>query len=201
MPLELHPMLPSDALSWQRIKEAGFPTHRLIYTRPIDDTVLRAAAAAKRREIGSSGMWHFKVVDTSLSPGADDAPDNGGRSIAIAVWSVQNTTTSTSTSTASAAEEESSTTTGPTLLRNPPPGLRLDALRDMLAPLRAAQREIMGSCEKYLKLEMLVTVPEQQGRGAGGMLLAWGLRMADQEGLAIYLDSTVVGRGLYERRV
>jgi hypothetical protein len=46
---------------------------------------------------------------------------------------------------------------------------------------------------------VLVTDPEEQRRGAGAMLLKWGLDQADRAQLPAYLESSEVGRPLYAR--
>ena len=81
-----------------------------------------------------------------------------------------------------------------------PPELRLDALASLFGPLRAAQEDLMGTQTPYLMLNSLATQPEHQGRGAGTLLLDWGLGRADERGLVTYLDATGGARGMYERR-
>lgn len=44
--------------------------------------------------------------------------------------------------------------------------------------------------EPHLYLSILGTDPDQQGRGVGSALLAPGLRLADEDGLACYLESS-----------
>lgn len=43
------------------------------------------------------------------------------------------------------------------------------------------------------------TDPVHQRRGAGSLMLAWGLEQADKKGLLIYLQSSHEGRQLYKR--
>jgi WD repeat-containing protein 48 len=80
-----------------------------------------------------------------------------------------------------------------------PPELRVDALRSLFDPLRAAQEEIMGAEDTYFMLNSLATHPDHRGRGAASLLLDWGTKKADEEGLIAYLDATGVGKGLYEK--
>jgi WD repeat-containing protein 48 len=81
-----------------------------------------------------------------------------------------------------------------------PPELRLEPLGSLLGPLRAAQASIMGTSTPYFMLNQLATHPDHQGRGAAKMMLDWGMQKADEEELVTYLDSTVTGRPVYERR-
>jgi GNAT superfamily N-acetyltransferase len=46
---------------------------------------------------------------------------------------------------------------------------------------------------------MLHTDPAFQGRGAGGMLVEWGTKKADELGLPAYLESSPKGHRVYQR--
>ena len=46
---------------------------------------------------------------------------------------------------------------------------------------------------------MLHTDPDFQGRGAGGMLVDWGTRKADELGLPAYLESSAKGHRFYQK--
>ena len=46
---------------------------------------------------------------------------------------------------------------------------------------------------------MLHTDPAFQGRGAGGLLVDWGTKKADQLGLPAYLESSAQGHRVYQR--
>jgi ribosomal protein S18 acetylase RimI-like enzyme len=48
-------------------------------------------------------------------------------------------------------------------------------------------------------LELIATMKEFQGKGAGGMLMKWGVDRADEDGWECYLDSTPDGIQLYEK--
>lgn len=48
-------------------------------------------------------------------------------------------------------------------------------------------------------LDILVTHPQFQGRGAGFKLLAWGCEQADSHGVMMCLESTPAGLALYKR--
>ncbi|OAL50381.1 hypothetical protein IQ07DRAFT_587051 [Pyrenochaeta sp. DS3sAY3a] len=195
MPLHLLPMTPSDTLPWIRLRALAYygPTHDVLHRGPITESSIRGVAADKARDLGRPDMWHWKIVDSDLVPDAEDGGDgdgNGdgdgseGRIIAVAVWSLCN------------VQDRDEVDATPGFL---PPELRLDALTSLFGPLRAAQTDIMGTSEPYLMLNSFATHPEHQRRGAGKMLLEWGLRKADAEGRRTYLDATEVARPLYER--
>lgn len=48
-------------------------------------------------------------------------------------------------------------------------------------------------------LDMIMTLPGYEGRGAGSAQIAWGLKVADEEGLAVVLESSPVARRFYEK--
>lgn len=64
--------------------------------------------------------------------------------------------------------------------------------------LFTTQIRIMGAERKHWYLELLATRPEYQGRGAGGMLLRWGIERADEKGERMFLDASPKGRPIYE---
>jgi GNAT superfamily N-acetyltransferase len=64
--------------------------------------------------------------------------------------------------------------------------------------LKGNRRQIMGT-RPYAFLNMLFTSPTHFRRGAGAMLLKWGVEKANELGLECYLESSVEGRALYER--
>lgn len=201
MPLKLHQMTEADTLSWTRVRAIAYygPTHDLLHAGPISESSMRGVAEDRKREINQPNTWHWKIVDTDVEPHADDPPDNGGRTIAISVWSMHNLATEAgqngSNEVSSVPVEKTDKVPG--FL---PPELRLDALGSLLGPLRAAQESIMGTTKRYFKLNQLATHPDYQGRGAARMMLDWGMERADREGLAVYLDATEKGMPVYERR-
>ncbi len=48
-------------------------------------------------------------------------------------------------------------------------------------------------------MELLGTVGEYKGQGAGSMILKYGCDLADQDGLEAYIDFSPAGKPLYER--
>lgn len=169
---------------------------------------MRGVAADRRREIGNPNVWHWKIVDTALTPGVDDPKDNGGRTIAVAVWKMMNAehetgkeeTNTEHASIPAEAEPDSTTGLGPRYKTFLPPELRVDALKSIFDPLDAARDEIMGAEMPFFMLNSLATHPDHQGRGAGKLLLDWGVKKADDEGLVTYLDASQVARPIYQKR-
>lgn len=64
--------------------------------------------------------------------------------------------------------------------------------------LADAHQAAMGTTPHWY-LEVLATRGADQGRGAGGLLVAWGAARADEERAPCYLDATPEGRPLYRR--
>ena len=51
----------------------------------------------------------------------------------------------------------------------------------------------------YVYLNMLFTHPRHHRRGAGAMLVKWGVDQADELGIEAYHESSIEARKLYER--
>ena len=201
MSLSLLPIIPSDALSWIRIRSLAYygPTHDVLHNGPISESSIHGVAEDKKRDLIKPNTWHWKIVDTDLEPSADDPPDNGGRTIAISVWSVHNVKKE------EGEEGSDEPATNPVVAGDEKPGflppeLRLDALTSLFGPLRAAQKEIMGISEPYFMLNSLATNPDYRGRGVARIMLDWGLEEADKRGMPTYLDATGLARPIYEKR-
>ncbi|KAJ4296754.1 hypothetical protein N0V90_006802 [Kalmusia sp. IMI 367209] len=202
MPLVLRPITENDTLSWTRIRTLAYygPLHVLTHTKPISESSIRRVSEDRKQEVGRPDVWPWKVVDTDLPPGVDDPRDNGGQTIAIAVWRAHNLPRRTQASD-ELGDGGEGLDSGWGKQRDPfvPPELRLDLLTAVLEPLHAAQHDIMGAEAPYLELDNLATHPEHQRRGAGRILLDWGVRKANEEGWRTYLDATPAGLKVYER--
>ncbi|SPO04577.1 uncharacterized protein DNG_07262 [Cephalotrichum gorgonifer] len=62
----------------------------------------------------------------------------------------------------------------------------------------AERRRVMGDRRHYY-LDTLGTHPDYQRRGAGSMLIKWGCDLADEHGVAAYVDATKAGAPLYAK--
>ncbi|KAH7118935.1 acyl-CoA N-acyltransferase [Dendryphion nanum] len=60
------------------------------------------------------------------------------------------------------------------------------------------KRDIMGT-RPYFCLDTLVTHPDHHRRGAGGLLIKWGIEEADRRNVECYLEASPMGVPLYER--
>ncbi|EKG14884.1 hypothetical protein MPH_07924 [Macrophomina phaseolina MS6] len=78
------------------------------------------------------------------------------------------------------------------------PEFNVDVHEALFGPLRRTHKEIMGK-RPHASLVTLVTDPDHGRRGAGGLLVQWGLDQADELGLDTYLDASPMGKGLYQK--
>jgi GNAT superfamily N-acetyltransferase len=60
------------------------------------------------------------------------------------------------------------------------------------------RRRILGT-RPYHVLDMLVTLPKHERRGAGSMLVRWGCERADAVSVVAYLEASRIGEPLYAR--
>jgi len=51
---------------------------------------------------------------------------------------------------------------------------------------------------KHWYLELVAAIPEEQGKGATGIFLIWGIRKADEEDTETYLEASPDGKPIYE---
>jgi GNAT superfamily N-acetyltransferase len=72
------------------------------------------------------------------------------------------------------------------------------ALADFFQHLYEGRKNLAGG-RKMAILHILITDPAHERRGAGGMLIRWGLEEADRYHLPAYLEASDSGRPLYER--
>lgn len=210
-------MTEADALPWTRIRAASYagPTNTLIHTQlPVSEETVLGVAEDRKKQIGQQNAWHWKVVDTELVPSGDDPEGNGGRTIAIAIWSAHNIDLDREARRVKRGNNENEdeegsneqaailmgTNVAETETHRPfiPPELRFDVLNDLLSPLTAAKSEIIGT-QAYFMLDSLATHPDHQRRGCGSILLKWGIEKADTLGLPMYLTTSTAGRPIYER--
>ncbi|KAK8222754.1 acyl-CoA N-acyltransferase [Phyllosticta capitalensis] len=72
------------------------------------------------------------------------------------------------------------------------------AQRDFFGWLYSTRVRRMGKTPHHI-LHLLVTHPDHQGRGAGKLLLQWGLERADAAGLPVYIEATPAGFPVYRK--
>ncbi|KPM38034.1 hypothetical protein AK830_g8534 [Neonectria ditissima] len=75
------------------------------------------------------------------------------------------------------------------------PGQECDALFEKV---EAERRRVMGD-QKHYFLDTVGTHPDYRQRGAGSLLVKWGCDLADENGVATYVDASKAGAPLYKR--
>ncbi|EMD97305.1 hypothetical protein COCC4DRAFT_140314 [Bipolaris maydis ATCC 48331] len=69
---------------------------------------------------------------------------------------------------------------------------------EVFSVMNANKREVLGQKPCYV-LDTLVTLPQHERRGAGGMLVRWGCERADEAGVVAFLEASPAGAPLYAR--
>jgi GNAT superfamily N-acetyltransferase len=195
MPLEVHPCEEADVAEFARIQIAAFADGggitALLYPDPLPSDYMEKSIEKHIKSFREEkDVTYLKVVDTDL----------GNKMIAGAKWRINEK---------ERPEEEVKKTL-------PVPGKDEEgraAPQDFMRFLYRVRWEYMGTkpfyckflelkakpCSNVLVLHILVTHPDHHRRGAGAMLLAWGLRKADSAQLPSFLESSPMGRPLYAR--
>ncbi|OJJ67099.1 hypothetical protein ASPBRDRAFT_48119 [Aspergillus brasiliensis CBS 101740] len=114
---------------------------------------------------------YLKVIDTSQND----------RIVAYAKWSLQT------------AEERGA--------RWPPWHADMDPVHNdkFLKQLETYREELVGGGRANYYLDMLATHTDYRRMGAARLLLEWGCRVADQDGVPVYIDASQAGKPVYER--
>jgi GNAT superfamily N-acetyltransferase len=178
MPLEVHPIITQDdLLEWSHIHyEAlvGTSVGCLWTSRPSDQS-LNEMAEFRTKLFSDPSAHLFKCIDTDL--------DN--KMIAVAYWVVEE-----KERTPEEIEEGLQ-------LRPPFPEENRPAKIEFMDGIFKSRRE--WGAKPQVMLESLVTHPDHHRRGAGSLLLKWGIAEADRLGVIAYLEASDNGAPLYRR--
>ncbi|KAI6091116.1 acyl-CoA N-acyltransferase [Hypoxylon rubiginosum] len=68
----------------------------------------------------------------------------------------------------------------------------------VLRPMWDMRDELFGKEHQYIYLSSMATHPDHQRRGVGRLLMQWGINVAEQIGIPMYLESSKPGLRLYE---
>ena len=185
MTLQIVEAVEADLPTLLDIQLAAFqplPIQQLMYRGGYTPSSTAASLERMRSDFRTAGATFLKVVDPTLAPA--EAPDS---IIAFAKWEIQ-------------------------------PQLRPRAEWDKEYPMPAdlgagvdravmvaflqgirARRAAAIKGKPHMGLNMLATRPGQERRGAGALLVRWGMERAVKEGLDCYLEATPPGLPLYKR--
>ncbi|KAF2474432.1 uncharacterized protein BDR25DRAFT_256293 [Lindgomyces ingoldianus] len=75
-------------------------------------------------------------------------------------------------------------------------GMNKEAFTAFFGGLAKRKKELIGS-KPHIYLHLLHTDPKFQKRGAGGLLLKWGMDKSNELGFPVYLESTPDGHPFY----
>lgn len=178
----------SDLPAFQHISNAAFSTGIASKLCPHPITPEKFAQQVEKQRhslLHDKGVHYLKIIDTDIT----SHPETG-QLIAGAKWRIN-------LEERSEEEVESS-------LPKPPEGEMAQergsglAEREFITYLANSRREWMGG-RPFFFLHLLITHPAHRRRGAGSMLIDWGLKQADVAGLPTYLEASPMGLPLYER--
>ncbi|KAK0315740.1 hypothetical protein LTR01_001040 [Friedmanniomyces endolithicus] len=188
MPLELHPLEESDMgvayeLMWETFKP---DIMGLMYPDGINDAIREwsnsKSLASWRKD--PEKYKKNKVIDTDLP---DDDPF--GKIVGVADWEFYPKYRSKEEREKSSAESEKD---------GLPPLINETMMKDFMGQSGEAKEEQLGG-KPFVYLHILATHPKHHRRGVGAMHLRWGFEQAEKLGLPVYLESSPIGRPLYER--
>ncbi|TKA25809.1 hypothetical protein B0A50_05564 [Salinomyces thailandicus] len=188
MPLELHPLQEADLPAYDEIIHEAFrgDIGDLLYPNgytPADRTHSLTRALQKWRQHPQT-VQKTKVIDTALP---DTDPLN--KIISVADWNFH--PQERSEAELDAADEEGQDA-------GFPPSANIPFMKHFFGLLSENKRRILGG-KPHILLHILVTHPRHHRRGVGAMQLEWGVAEARRLGVPVYLESSPMGRPLYER--
>ncbi|GAB7364771.1 hypothetical protein MBLNU230_g5569t1 [Neophaeotheca triangularis] len=189
MVLEQHPFTEADIPLFTQIMDAAFADGLMAVMFPdpntYTETSRQQAHTHNLHDLRTNPNIHFfKILDTSLP-----SDDPYGRCVAVTKWHLHPTQRDDS-----ALDAEEATARSEPL----PPGMNPEFAAAFFGQLGEYKRKNLGG-SPYLLLHILAVLPNQHRKGVGKLALQWGLRAADERDLPVYLESSPMGKGLYEK--
>ncbi|KAI0908891.1 acyl-CoA N-acyltransferase [Ustulina deusta] len=180
MPLELQFATEADAERVAQIEREAYGPNEFSsvlfpgpFPEPAPGKTTRAEELAKTLREDPSTRW-LKIVDTDLDPTEDNK-----QMIGFAQWNIN---------------DGSQPPPKPRVFG---PGCNVEACEAVFTSIQKAR--LQYSEKKHVHLRLLHVDPEHQRRGAGTMLVRWGLEEAKKLGLPAFLESSRAGHSLYLR--
>ncbi|KAL5389774.1 hypothetical protein DPSP01_002265 [Paraphaeosphaeria sporulosa] len=173
--LEVRPCTNDDFADFVRIQIAAFNTGITSLLKPPEtvESVEKGIQKHIKSAESEADVTYLKVVDTGL----------GDKMIAGAKWRIN--------------EKERTEEQIQSML--PVPGEEekdRPAAQDFMNYLYRVRKQYMGT-KPFAFLHMLVVDPAHQRRGAGALLVKWGLDLADKAQLPSFLEASDAGKKLY----
>jgi GNAT superfamily N-acetyltransferase len=178
MPLEIHPITTeADLLEWCHIHYEAFKDTSVgcLWTSKPSAKSFQEMADFRTKLFSDPSAHIWKCVDTEL--------DN--KMIAVAYWGIEE------------KERTPEQVDAGLQLRPPFPEENREAKIAFMDGIFKSRRE--WGCKPQVMLESLVTHPDHHRRGAGSMLVKWGVEQADRLGLLGYLEASGDGAPLYRK--
>ncbi|KAI0506119.1 acyl-CoA N-acyltransferase [Xylaria bambusicola] len=182
MPLELQPATEADAERAAEIEREAYGPNEfssVLFPGPFPDPVpgknTRAEELAKAKREDPSIRW-LKVVDTDLTPTEDNK-----QMVGFAQWNIN---------------DGSQLPPQPRVFHA---GCNKEACEAVFSSLDEVRRK-RSTGVKHVHLRFLHVDPKHQRRGAGAMLVNWGVEEARKLGLPAFLESSPAGHSLYLRQ-
>lgn len=191
MPLEQHPLDPSELPIFSSIMEEAFASGigPLLYPDPSKYTQESRehtyAMNHKAMQNNPDTIRFFKIIDTSL----DASTHRHAGIVAVSEWKIFPNSRSEEEL---AAEEAEAATSGL------PPGMDPKFAEAFFGQLAVHKRKNLGG-KPFMLLHILAVAPDQHRKGVGKTAMWWGVEEADRRDLPLYLESSPAGKGLYER--
>jgi GNAT superfamily N-acetyltransferase len=178
MPLEVHPITKTDdLLEWCHIHYEAFvgTSVGVLWTGKPSVESFQKMAEYRAKLFQDPSAHLFKCIDTDLN----------NKMIAVAYWSVQK-------------EERTPEEVEKGLQLRPPfPEQNRPATIEFMDGIFKSRRE--WGTKPHVMLESLITLPEHHRRGAGSLLLKWGVGEADNLRIIAYLEGSKAGVPLYTK--
>lgn len=178
MPLELHPLTASDALSAAHLVVESFknnPFRRIVFPNGMGQASIDKLASSHSSAVSDPTKHGMKVIDT----------DNDGIIVACATW--QETKAMTEEDWEREKEEE----------MKGYPDARMDLAGEFIIKSLDAKKRIKGHERRWWELLSLNVLPSYQRRGIGSMLMDWGNAKQEELGLPGFIVASDQGYGLY----
>ncbi|KAI0103724.1 acyl-CoA N-acyltransferase [Nemania sp. FL0031] len=179
MPLVLQPATEADAVRAAQIEREAYapnPFNPVLFPGPFPEPPAgrnpRAEEMAKQLREDPSTRW-LKVVDTDL-----EETDDNKQMIGFAQWNIN----------------DGSQPSQPP--RGFGPGCNVEACEALFGGLHKLRAKHYGSV-KHVHLRLLHVHPDHQRKGAGKLMVMWGVEEAKKLGLPAFLESSEEGHSLY----
>jgi Acetyltransferase (GNAT) family len=178
MPLEILPLVESDTDKWASLFYPAFKDQAVgcLWRREPGPETITLMSSKLREGITYPNVYTFKVVDTDLPT------DN--QIIAVANWSVYEHERPIE-------EVEKGYSVGQTVTE-----ANREARVEFMEGIFKIRREVLGG-KPHVMLNTLLCDPSQRRRGAGKMLMQWGIKKSEELGIVAYLEASSMGKPLY----